>query len=575
MKVPDIPKTYKKSYSNLAGIDLANIPPMVSPSHSPDCRNVYKDYTSSAGQAVETRPGYTTVCEQENTIYGIHRLGDDVLIHAGTTVKKWTGFPSSDTTANISGTYEIAAAKSVSFVFGGKLYILDGTHYLVYDGTLSRVVGYIPTTRINADPDGGNGETFQGVNMLSQYRKNTFIGDGTSTTFHLDANGSEFTATVSGSATTISSYTSDTVTLASAPSQDAEVIITFKASVTDKVSKCTVARVFDNRVFLAGNPDYKGVLFHSELDDATYFRDDIFYADGNDDVEIKSLVTSSNSLIVIKDDEGTQTTKIFYHTPSLDYDLGKVYPVTETGINLGALTEGINFYDDIVYLTSKGLDSINNGLTHRSTYIDRKLVNDPHVKNSAMTVWNGYLVILCSDEIYLADSRQLNNGLYEWYIWNGIKPNSKGLYEHDGTLFYYTNNSICKFGGTNDDGDAIVSYWTTPRDVFGAPAYLKTVTKRGACAWVKGVQNSKIKISCITDKGEDFLAEYATSGFDFTNLDFSNFSFGTSEDNLVYFTIKKKKVKYFSLKFYSDILDKPFALFGADLEYQIVAQAKK
>jgi hypothetical protein len=73
----------------------------------------------------------------------------------------------------------MADAKSVSFVHNGKLYLLDGAHYLVYDGTnpVAAVTGYIPTTVIGRAPSGG-GTVLEPVNLLAAGRKNSFIGDG-------------------------------------------------------------------------------------------------------------------------------------------------------------------------------------------------------------------------------------------------------------------------------------------------------------------------------------------------------------------------------------------------------------
>jgi hypothetical protein len=602
MKVPAAKKTYSKSYANLRGIDLANIPSMVAPERSPDCLNVYKDYHSTIGQAIETRPGFLKVLEAADTINGIHRFGSEVLLHYGSNLKKWTGFPSTSTLANLSGTFTISDNPSISFPFEGKLYIMDGTHFLVYNGTtVADVTGYIPTTRISADPDGGNGEALEGVNLLSSYRKNTFVGDGTSTVFTLDATGIDAetpTVTVNGTSATVNTYntTNGTVTLSSAPAApstpgEANVVITFKKTVSgafNKIAKCTIARVFDGRVFYTGNPDYKGYIFVSELENAAYIRDDNYYNDGDDNVKITSLISAPGALVAVKDHAGWNTTKVFYHTPSIDYELGKVYPVTDTGINLGSVAGGINFLDDIVYLSDNGLESIqlmsgSAALVHRSVFVDRKLANSSSLASSSMIVWDGYLCILCGSEMFLADSRQLANGAYEWYYWNNMQcENSSdvveegaGLYEHDGSLFFYTDTCICSFTGTNDAGEIIYSYWTTPRDVFGAPAYLKTVTKRGATAWIKDVQNSEMKIGCLTDRGESLLKEINTGGFDFGDIDFGAFVFSSVGDSLIIFNIKKKKIMYFSLIFYTDTLDKPFALYSAGLEYQVIKHAKE
>lgn len=601
MNVPQAETPIKKEYGNFRGIDLASPPSMVNPSRSPDCLNVYKDYTSTTGQAIETRLGFKKIGTTDNKIYGIHAFNDkDVLIHEGNTIWRFNDF---DTVADFP-TEKIDLsnglmneATSTSFLFSvdddKKLYILDGNKYWVYDGnSLSEVEGYVPTTRINADPSGANGTDYQGVNFISDYRINTFVGDGASTLFYLDGYPEELPIVkVNGINVSVSSYSQSdgTVTLSSAPPEpltagEGNIEIKYKQTVignADKIRKCTIAKIFDNRVFFAGSPNEEGSLFHSELEDPTYFRDDSFYNDGGNGDKIVSLVLASNNIIVIKEDNGLVSPKVFYHSPSLDYDYGKVYPTSATDIFLGTNLKGINFNDTVCYTTSRGLDSIylrmsKSTLYHKSSLVDRKLANSNLLD---MIVWDNYLAILAAGGyLYLADSRQTHSEFgtyeYEWYIWDNLKISendyAKALFTLNGKLFFITDNAICRFEGTNDDGNTIYSYWTTPEDVFGYPAYLKTVNKRGAYALVKQIPNSEIKIACNTDKERDaLLYQASTSGFDFNNFNFSEFNFSVDINSSRFFKIKKKKIQYFSLKFYSDQLNKPLGVYKCVLEYVI------
>ena len=81
---------------------------------------------------------------------------------------------------------------STSFVFGDKLYILDGKNYLVYDGKEVAPVmnnAYIPTTYINIVVGGENadaGAEFEARNMLSPYFKHTFIPDAVTRTYYMN-----------------------------------------------------------------------------------------------------------------------------------------------------------------------------------------------------------------------------------------------------------------------------------------------------------------------------------------------------------------------------------------------------
>ena len=150
----------QRTYADLAGVDFCNIPSQVALNRSPDALNIYKNYLSTNGQAIETRPGITNLGATGSTVYGLHILDTKCLIHHGTHLSKWDTFPSAieDSGDLTLLRTSMSEETSTSFVFGDKLYISDGVNYLVYDGTtLSNVKtnATIPTTRIAADPDGG------------------------------------------------------------------------------------------------------------------------------------------------------------------------------------------------------------------------------------------------------------------------------------------------------------------------------------------------------------------------------------------------------------------------------------
>lgn len=596
ISIPDLPETKRKVYSCLAGIDLSSLPSLVSSNRSPDALNVWKNYASTAGKAIETRPGYKVVANLTDKIYGIHGFKKKIYVHYGTKLALLTS-------SGISSEYTtlLSANNSASFEFDDYLYILDGTYYWRFDGEniekIDEGIAYIPTTRIGADPNGGNGTVYQGINMLSPYRKNTFVGNGTDTTFYLDDTGFESaTATVDGvSASVMIDSSQGTVSFETAPSGpandgEANVEITYKmpSCNADIIAKCNIAVIFDQRVFVSGNDDKNGYMWHSELSDPTYFADDNYYHDGNDDCPITGLCVGNNMLLVVKGTYGSGE-KVFYHTPTLDYEYGKVYPYSSAGINVGGYKACV-FKDETVYLSNQGLESIslsstqyaNARLYHKSSLIDQKFTYDIS-SFSDMCVWKGYLCILCADKMYLADSRQKHTDFgtleYEWYLWDNLKvdtDNADRLFVCEDDLYFATKDNICIFEGTNDNGKVINSYWTTPRDTFGYPAYLKTVNKKGGVCIVKPIPNSTFKISCNTSRETNsFLAEFNTSGFTFENFTFNDFSFATNNTDMRFFKVKKKKINWFTLKFYSDEKDKPFGLYEAVIEYIVTKFAKE
>lgn len=104
-------------------------------------------------------------------------------------------------------------------------------------------------------------------------------------------------------------------------------------------------------------------------------------------------------------------------------------------------------------------------------------------------------------------------------------------------------------------------------DNFGIGNHLKTTNKRGGIAKIKTIPNGIVKISETTNKkDEKFITSKSATGFDFSNVDFSNFAFTTRNESYIVYKIKEKKFIELSLKFYSDELDKPFGLYEITIE---------
>lgn len=583
----------KRVYENFKGVDFAN--DTVSLNRSPDCKNVYKDYTSDIGKAIETRLGILKSFKATGKIYGFYFFeqssGLKVIVHCGTKLYKWNNYPTANTeSSHITELYSgMNASKSSFFVYNDNLYIKDGLHYLVYDGsTCVTVTGFVPTEYIGRSPSGG-GTFYQAINLISPYRYNSIVGDGTTTLYQLSAllldeetpqiwiNDVEVTTGF-----TID-YTLGQITFSEAPSEPIgtadNVLIKFKKTISgyeDRVNKCNLITEFDHRIFISGNITYPNYLFHSELDDPTYFKDTAYYPDGVDKNAIKKMVVGDTELWAIKENAQQRPT-IYYHTPTIDDEEGKIYPSKSSKVSTGCYSDAINFNDDIVFLSQEGLKGINGAidseqlLGDRSSLVNPKLINEDDYDEAQLQEWRGYLVCLVNGHIYLADSRQVYQGItgyeYEWYYWDNI-----GLYdsenvfkkaclikEYRGKLFIGTEDGyIAEFTGLNDDNKKIVSYWTTPKDTFEYSNRIKTTNKRGGLAKLKGIKG-KCKLAVNT--GNFFV---------------TNNSYMTTEyTDYVLYKIKEKKWIDIQLKFYSDEINKPFGLYSATLEAFVGSYVKR
>ena len=467
--------------------------------------------------------------------------------------------------------------RSHFFVYSNILYIKDSTNYLKYDGnSLSNVSGYIPTTSISRLPAGG-GTTYEDVNLLSNYRKNTFLGDDDSTEYFLDAqnitdvsavvvNGTTYTKVLSSPGATeyIVDTTNGKVTFGEAPSKpDTDgrdnVEITYQkvnAENQSMIMNCKLVAVFDNRVFFSGNPNYPNVVWHSSLDDPTYVSDLDYYNEGLDLAKVKALIPGNNALWVFKEPSQANTT-VFYHIPTIDAQYGKIYPSSHSSISTGCVASGINFNDDICFFSDRGLEGISGDITseqivaHRSSFIDSKLLKEANYTDMILEEWNGYLLVIIGTHVYLADSRGVSNlnGAYEydWYYWE-LPKEIKTTMVKDGVLYLGCNDGLYSLTRNGD----VNSYWITSKDTFGYGNYQKTTNKRGCVIEAEG---ETIDVSVSTNKDAMALVKTFTDVSDY-----------------IVARIKKKKFKDMQIKISST---KPMKLESIMIEAFIGAYIKR
>ena len=467
--------------------------------------------------------------------------------------------------------------RSHFFVYSNILYIKDSTNYLKYDGnSLSNVSGYIPTTSISRLPAGG-GTTYEDVNLLSNYRKNTFLGDDDSTDYYLDAqnitdvsavvvNGTTYTKVLSSPGATeyIVDTTNGKVTFGEAPSKpDTDgrdnVEITYQkvnAENQSMIMNCKLVAVFDNRVFFSGNPNYPNVVWHSSLDDPTYVSDLDYYNEGLDLAKVKALIPGNNALWVFKEPSQANTT-VFYHIPTIDAQYGKIYPSSHSSISTGCVASGINFNDDICFFSDRGLEGISGDITseqivaHRSSFIDSKLLKEANYTDMILEEWNGYLLVIIGTHVYLADSRGVSNlnGAYEydWYYWE-LPKEIKTTMVKDGVLYLGCNDGLYSLTSNGD----VNSYWITSKDTFGYGNYQKTTNKRGCVIEAEG---ETIDVSVSTNKDAMTLVKTFTDVSDY-----------------IVARIKKKKFKDMQIKISST---KPMKLESIMIEAFIGAYIKR
>ena len=396
--------------------------------------------------------------------------------------------------------------KSTSFIFNNRLYIIDGKNYLVYDGETVKSVldnAYVPLTYINIIPSGQNadiGTEYEQRNILQPQFRHTFIADGETTDFYLNENMLDEISSVKVYDVEMAQETDYTVDLANgiikfktAPKKPAETVqkageggeddvyypemyagievVAKKAfhsvsGITDEcaeisklITDCTIAAIYDNRVFLSGNPDYPNHIFYASRNstgyvDPSYFGILNYMQDGVGIAPITGMIPVADTLMVLKNDT-QQDGSTYFHT-SLEtgsHIQPVVYPSEQGLSGIGCLGACINFLDDPIFISRLGVEAVGQlsvryerANEHRSSLIDAKLVN-MDLSSAVIAEWNGYLLVLVDGCVFMADSRQrythdIGVMQYEWYYLENI-----GVYKGQYQRYKYAASIVDELQG--------------------------------------------------------------------------------------------------------------------------------
>lgn len=795
---------YSRYYGDFRGVDFSSDHTQVHDQRLAYSVNMFKDYQSGQGKAIETVPGYRQRAKFDGGVLnGIHKFGNELFVHCGTNLYLWDiekhpnvnvagftkvalqkgieidgktafeifGFSKFDGVYNdrdeeiesfigengqivivsealkegdtvfVKGGYKpiLLAAKlndgrSRSFIVGKDGYIIDGSRLSRKKSntdTLEEVnhnVATIPTTYIGLTTkdtveDIENNRKKNQQNFLQPKFKTTFVADGETKTFYLlnEFQSIEevkvYNTTVKNTAETTYyewDAISGTITFADGhipqkpddveqsagikyPIGYAGIEITARMDYKEsaKIERCTLFALFDDRVFLSGNPECPNTVFWCSRNPDTGRADPTYWGmldhvqcgqEGN--APITGLIPVANTLVALTGDSKGEGS-IYYITPEETQD--KYYPIkytVQSGLNgIGCLGACVNFLDDPVFVSRLGLEGVGQlstrlerAIEHRSSLVDAKLCNED-LSKATLTEWNGYLIVLVEGRMYLADSRQRfthDTGVmqYEWYyledigIYDNMKEEHKyssyGLSDEgleveidgksvklyidtereglvvpssynvvevtvneqtyyavrdgedraylveptggmttteestfhpavaiesvDGNLYFGTDNGvICSFNfdmrgddGSIDpkwytfDGRTILCGVATKMDNCGIPHLVKNTVKKSTVIKTKTYQTSAAKIKVRTNnKPYEQIARINSTVFSFENMDFSDFSFLTTEQSL--FSIREKEKRWVEKQYYiySDEIGKPFALFYIAFRYNVAGRYKE
>ena len=613
-----IPRTI---YSTFRGADFSTDPSLVERYRSPLCTNIVAD----GGGMPQKRAGWRVLHKRTGTINGLFSAAFDgvtkTLAHIGTALYAWAD--EDEPVWLISG---LPDRKSRSAYLNGKLWIVTGGGYYVYDGSEARKVSdadaYVPTTTITRMPTGG-GVSYEDINMLTPYRKNAFQTDGNTKTFTLDA-------TVDSSGTVrawvwdveTDAFTVDraagTITMTTAPAapsagQADGLVVQFPHTVegyTDKIDACTIISTYgvgtNDRLVLSGNPNYPNQDWISGLNDPTYVPDLSYSTVGAESTAILGYCRVGSYQAIVKADDGRDSS-IFLRSAATNDSGEAIFPLQQAIAGVGAVAAGsfASLLDDPLFLSRNGVYAIaSNAITSekmaqgRSYFINAQLTRESDLGDAEAVIWNGmYLLALPDGHVYVMDGRQqksyksasLGDFIYECYYWENV-PARCWLCVRDGVdeeLYFGTaDGRICKVNSDiegmaryADDGKAIDAVCVTKYDDDGTPALLKTMIKRGCCVTIKPYARSSGTIYFRSDRtgGEEReVADKEMNILDFTDIDFERVTFNTDDSpQEIFLNRKVKNYKRLQLIARNSEVNEGFGIFQITKHFVVGNYAKR
>lgn len=320
----------------------------------------------------------------------------------------------------------------------------------------------------------------------------------------------------------------------------------------DKINKCRFGVVYNNRLFVSGNPNFKNCDWHSgdvnvsqvdeynnkAIKDYTYFSDlDYCYYGDADTAIVGYDIYRDGDLIVVKEGSKHQATlyrrsmKLISATSadgnsvSEDGSLAEPsFPMFDINSNggVGGLSHRgvVNFVGETIVLTKNGLkaltnkDDVYNTAKYTfdvSSFINEK-IKEEDLKNAFLYVFEETLLLKTKRGVYVGFYGLRNDdNEYEWYFLSNIDASI--FFECDEELYFANDNGeICRFPVTKKD------YKDKTRTFVGVG---------GATLYIDSVNDTLVASAAYKDEvkeGRPFhlLTSYTVNGEDRTTQIYAN-----------------------------------------------------
>lgn len=373
-------------------------------------------------------------------------------------------------------------------------------------------------------------------------------------------------------------------------------VITEKEKGSDGVetlNKCDTFSVFEERIWLTGNPDKMAFDWHSEADDPAYFPDTGYTRVGSAGTEILGYLQVGTAQAVIKA-EGNQDASIYLRTVGTLNDLA-AFPIKQGVSGQGAISKRAfsNILDDPLFLTRNGVYAVSSNLVteqrtlvNRSRFLDPRLTREAHMADAVACSWNGmYLLSMTDGTVYLLDGKQnkvyLENSLtgagynYECYHWTNM-PATVWMPEGANLFFGTADGRICRLNTDiegvekyNDDGKPIKAARATRVEFCGDFLRYKTMVKKGSGLLMQPYSRSSARVYVRSDKAKkELFFEIGLDDYDWSGQETPELYESWKSAQVVPFKKKLKKWKWVQLIVENDRVNEGFGVYGIILRHQ-------
>ena len=604
--IPSSPSRSVLTISTFLGADFTNSPAAVSENQSPNCKNMIRDVPGKVRKCM----GYKKIAEYDDQINGYHYIRGEQygLVHAGTKMY-YNGVVKYSDANN---------ARSRSWQFDNKLYIVDGKKLLVWDGAEVKPASEyakIPTVTIAKAPNGG-GTSYEDLNLIQPGFTELFAGTEGDTAYHMTFGGLDDTTVKayildsSGSwveKTENTDFTVDRengiINFTAAPGKspvtgEDNVKITAYRTVSgyaDRINKCCIGTQYGlkgamDRLFLSGNPDYINQDWFSDQNDPTYFADTYYSSLGTSKSAIMGYSVINNYLATHKDE--METDQFIVLREGVLADNKPVFRSVNTLQGAGAIAKDTFAYlsSEPLFLTRSGVYAITaQDITgekygqNRSFYLNGKLLKESDLEKAFAFVYKDMYWLCVNGVAYILDglppmqtdeSMPYSTRQYAGFYRTNLPANC--MWEKDGNLYFgSTDGRVCEFYSDsdalvsyNDDGEKIEAIWETP-DLDGKLFY-KNKTFRYLAVRLKSAVATTLEMY-VQKRGlwsfikkDNYTARYLSFG----SVVFSKFTFSSDQTQKIIPTkLRVKKVDKARFRFVNAELNEPFGLFDIALEY--------